>query len=111
MQGCAMGGRERGRRMGEDQPVYSSSSVSAMAMSETQCCARRWPAATAVRHNTIDKAIFARALPHAPERTRSKVWRLKEEKVVNPPQIPIMTKIRRFSETGYFPLCRVSVPK
>ena len=46
-----------------------------------------------------------------PLRMRSKVWRLKDEKVMNPPQMPTMIKRRMFSETGNLPLARVRVPK
>ena len=47
----------------------------------------------------------------APFRSRSTVCKLNEENVVNPPQKPIMTNNRVFSERGYRPCARVSVPK
>jgi hypothetical protein len=71
-----------------------------MAALVTARWAKRWPAATAAMHKVTDKTTFATALAHAPERKRSKVWRLKEEKVVKPPQSPTMTKRRRFSEAA-----------
>jgi hypothetical protein len=63
------------------------------------------------RGNTTGQSYVCQGLPHAAKRIRSKVGRLKEEKVVNPPQIPTMTKRRTLSEAGYLPLCSVSVPK
>jgi hypothetical protein len=46
-----------------------------------------------------------------PERIKSKFCRLKDEKVVNPPQIPTITNIRMFSGTANLPPVTVSVPK
>ncbi len=44
-------------------------------------------------------------------RSRSKVCRLKAEKVVNPPHSPTITNSRRSSETAYRSPCSVSVLK
>jgi hypothetical protein len=38
--------------------------------------------------------MFAKAAPGFPSRARSRVCRLKDEKVVKPPQMPIITKAR-----------------
>ena len=54
---------------------------------------------------------WRRAFPHAPERIRSKVCKLNEEKVVNPPHRPTMANSRVFSETAKRPLARVNDPK
>ena len=53
---------------------------------------------------------MTRARPDCPERSRSSVCRLNDEKVVNPPHTPTMTNRRASSGMGKRPCDRVSVP-
>src|SRR6476620_488818 len=59
-----------------------------------RAAAQRWPAQTAQRHKTTERMTFAAARNQSPSIDRLSVCRLKEEKVVYPPQTPAMKASR-----------------
>lgn len=54
------------------------------------------PSVTASRHRVTDRSTLPIAPSQEPSRARASVCRLNDEKVVNPPQMPTITKVRRF---------------
>ena len=77
---------------------------------------RRCPSQTPTRQRTSESTELAPALNHWPFSARFRVCKLKEEKVVYPPQIPNMKNcrnvagaIQRMDENGVRPLSRVEI--
>ena len=69
------------------------------------------PGGTASKQRTTERATLAKAPSHSSPRASSSVCKLNEENVVNPPQKPTITKVRRPGLAGSGPSNMVSVPK
>src|SRR5215472_3613856 len=73
--------------------------------------ASKWPSQTATRQSTTLKTVLAPACSHSLRCASSRVCRLKEEKVVYPPQKPPIKKLRHSGLTSHRPSGAVNEAK
>src|SRR2546429_2177276 len=76
---------------------------------ELIAAAIKCPAHTPARHSATDSTELAAALNHSPSWASVSVCKLKEEKVVYPPQIPSMKNCRKVGAASQRPSGPVTV--